>query len=201
MPSNAPPMPKAGPITSAGWPRSPPGATRAPTPDTAAPAVCNGFPRDARAKGPGDGPMSSVTYKVAVYPWQCDPPPDEIRRQANLDGTHICPVGVHVRRVCSEAVVVALAVAKPPRISSQPGNQCNSKRGDDVDIDFGSRIDPACPYSRPHRRPHRPPAADQRPMAAGDPGHSDLVLYHLRYRRHRRPAVPVRLAPAQHHHR
>src|SRR6516165_9964647 len=98
------------------------------------------------------------------------PAPDEIRRQANFDGTHICPVGVHVRPVCSEAVVVALAVAKPPRISSQPGNQCNSKRGDDVDIDFGSRIDPACPYSRPHRRPHRPPAADQRPMAAGDPG-------------------------------
>ena len=26
-------------------------------------------------KGPGDGPMSSVTYKGAVYPWQCDPPP------------------------------------------------------------------------------------------------------------------------------
>src|SRR6516164_7833742 len=47
MPSNAPPMPKAGPITSAGWPRSPPDATRAPTPGAAATAVCNRFPRDA----------------------------------------------------------------------------------------------------------------------------------------------------------
>ena len=28
-----------------------------------------------------------------------------------------------------------------------------------------------------------------------------LGLHHLRYRRHRRPAVPVRLAPVQHHHR
>src|SRR5215472_7329531 len=38
MPSNAPAMRKAGPITSLGWPRPPPGATRAPTRFTAAPA-------------------------------------------------------------------------------------------------------------------------------------------------------------------
>src|SRR5215207_9753039 len=37
MPSNAPAMPKAGPITSTGWPRLQPGATRARTPGTAAP--------------------------------------------------------------------------------------------------------------------------------------------------------------------
>src|SRR5829696_10004294 len=36
MPSNAPVMRKAGPITSAGWPRLRPGATRAQTPGMAA---------------------------------------------------------------------------------------------------------------------------------------------------------------------
>src|SRR5215510_8712070 len=38
MPSNARAMRKAGPITSAGWPNLPPGATPVPTPSTAAPA-------------------------------------------------------------------------------------------------------------------------------------------------------------------
>src|SRR5713101_2051890 len=44
MPSNAPAMRKAGPITSAGWPRLQPGATRARTPGTAAPAGSDCFP-------------------------------------------------------------------------------------------------------------------------------------------------------------
>src|SRR5919106_598153 len=44
MPSNAPAMRKAGPITSAGWPRLQPGATRARTPGTAALAGSDCFP-------------------------------------------------------------------------------------------------------------------------------------------------------------
>src|ERR687892_1411533 len=44
MPSNAPVMRKAGPITSTGWPRLPPGATRARTPGTAALAGSDCFP-------------------------------------------------------------------------------------------------------------------------------------------------------------
>src|SRR5918996_311913 len=44
MPSNAPAMRTAGPITSAGWPRLQPGATRARTPGTAALAGSDCFP-------------------------------------------------------------------------------------------------------------------------------------------------------------
>src|SRR6266436_2564750 len=44
MPGNAPAMRKAGAITSAGWPRLQPGATRARTPGTAALAGSDCFP-------------------------------------------------------------------------------------------------------------------------------------------------------------
>ena len=57
------------------------------------------------------------------------------------------------------------------------------------------------PHPRPYRRAHRSPAADPRAMVARHPGRGDLGLHHLRYRRHRRAPVSVRLAPRPHHRR
>src|SRR5690348_8528934 len=59
MPSNAPAMRKAGPITSAGWPRLQPGATRARTPGTAALAgsECLGLTPDEPTPRGAPGPL------------------------------------------------------------------------------------------------------------------------------------------------
>src|SRR5438094_2251958 len=78
MPSNAPAMRMAGPIISGGWPRLRPGATRAPTPGTAAPA--------------GSEPLSPPVFAVSAlfflsHPGsETDPDQQPFRRDETTDG-------------------------------------------------------------------------------------------------------------------
>src|ERR671918_1170325 len=154
MPSNAPAMRKAGPITSAGWPRLQPGATRARTPGTAALAGSDCFPLsisphlsllqfhgERRLAGVSTAASSRIgPYRSALLVLVVTAPPDA-RLVAPLGGA-VEPL-VHAPEAVQSARIGGIGVvddavlqneraqARPiARVGGRVGSACGGELGD-----------------------------------------------------------------------